>query len=307
MILHLLFYFSVYFSTFPFSFSIFLEKPEIVASPHDMHLTPGETVELPCRMVGDPEPEIVWMQNTNEISADYSPKMKIMSTGALKINAVDANDIGIYECIGRNEVGETRTQPIRMMVEGQEQQHNNNYNDNNRQWNGQQQQPGQQRNIDNNGVGQQHPQQPHRVPLSSNRVVGNEQPPHFIHTPMDRIVALNGDAARLDCMAMGIPEPDIQWYFNGRLVAQSTDELRIQANGSLVIVQPTLLQAGVYRCEATNHLGTVQSTATIQVKGKCQSVSLGVCVRERMCKRRENGNRSCILFKVKHSILRIKI
>lgn len=248
------------------------KKPEIVTSPHDMHLTTGETVELPCRMVGDPEPEIIWMQNTNEISADYSPKMNIMSTGTLKINTVDANDIGIYECIGRNEVGETRTQPIRMMVEGQQQQHNNN-NDNNQLWNVQ---PGQNnrqntvstRNINNNGVEQHQSIWQQHTPLSSLNLVANgqQQPPLFIYTPMDRIVALNGDAARLDCTATGVPEPVIQWYFNGRLVAQSTDELRIQANGSLVIVQPTLLQAGVYRCEATNHLGTIQSTATIQVK-----------------------------------------
>lgn len=263
-----------------------------------MHLTTGETVELPCRMVGDPEPEIIWMQNTNEISTDYSPKMQILSTGTLKINAVDSNDIGIYECIGRNEVGETRTQPIRMMVEqsssssttntnanNQNNRYNNN-NDNNQLWNvhlkpttSNRQNLELNRNIDNrnniyNNNGRQQQQQQYPSPYTAspfNSPIGNSlapQPPKFVYTPSDRIVGLNGDSVRLDCMATGNPTPEIQWYFNGRLVAQSTDALRIQANGSLVIVQPTLLLAGVYRCEATNHLGTIQSSGNIEVKGK---------------------------------------
>ncbi|XP_065362237.1 peroxidasin [Calliphora vicina] len=267
-------------------------KPEIVEAPHDMHLTTGETVELPCRMVGDPEPEIIWMQNTNEVSTDYSPKMQILSSGTLKINAVDSNDIGIYECIGRNEVGETRTQPIRMMVEQSTSpntypNNNNRYatthgeyngnNDNNQLWNVHLNQNNRQnteliRNIDNrNSIhsNRQVPAASAPAPYTASPLhPGNSllQPPTFVYTPSDRIVALNGDAVRLDCMATGNPTPDIQWYFNGRLVAQSTDALRIQTNGSLVIVQPTLLLAGVYRCEATNHLGTVQSSANIEVK-----------------------------------------
>lgn len=257
-----------------------------------MHLTTGETVELPCRMVGDPEPEIIWMQNTNEVTTGYSPKMQILSSGTLKINAVDSNDIGIYECIGRNEVGETRTQPIRMMIEQQQNTNNpsnnnkryttsshgnyydNGNNDNNQLLNVHLNQNNRQNNelihgnsnIGNGQRRQQQRQQPFTVsPLQQQP---QQQPPTLLHTPTDRIVALNGDAVRLDCMATGHPIPEIQWYFNGRLVAQSTDALRIQANGSLVIVQPTLLQAGVYRCEATNHLGTVQASAHIDVKGK---------------------------------------
>ncbi|KAI9587171.1 hypothetical protein GQX74_003018 [Glossina fuscipes] len=56
--------------------------------------------------------------------------------------------------------------------------------------------------------------------------------PRFIHTPKDRVVAVSAiESLRLDCVAVGFPTPEIQWYFNGRLVAQSTDALRIQANG----------------------------------------------------------------------------
>uniref|UniRef100_T1PGN3 Cell adhesion molecule-related/down-regulated by oncogenes n=1 Tax=Musca domestica TaxID=7370 RepID=T1PGN3_MUSDO len=310
------------------------KKPEIVTAPHDMHLTTGESVELPCRMVGDPQPDIIWMQNTNEISQDYAPKMQVMPTGTLKINDVNANDIGIYECIGRNEVGETRTQPIRMIVDNdipihglENSQNNNNYhyisngNNNNQLWN-QPQSPfqplpvgegehfatnarlypdsthngGHVNNNNNNdynrnsGFDEQFQpfstwHRPVQTPATINlptrqqksrptpatrqqTTVQQPQPqaPIFVLTPTDAIVALNGDPVRLDCLASGLPVPEILWYFNGRLVAQSTDALRIQANGSLVIVKPTLLQAGTYRCEATNALGSVQSTANIDVK-----------------------------------------
>ncbi|XP_061393833.1 peroxidasin [Musca vetustissima] len=222
------------------------KKPEIVTAPLDMHLTAGESVELPCRMVGDPQPEIIWMQNTNEISQDYAPKMQVMPTGTLKINDVNANDIGIYECIGRNEVGETRTQPIRMVVD------NNN------------------RPIETPRTINSDAQRQTSRPTQTTRQPTTQQPqpqaPVFILSPSDAIVALNGDPVRLDCLATGLPVPEILWYFNGRLVAQSTDALRIQANGSLVIVKPTLLQAGTYRCEATNALGSVQASANIDVK-----------------------------------------
>lgn len=355
----------------------FSEKPEIVTAPHDMHLTTGESVELPCRMVGDPQPEIIWMQNTNEISTDYAPKMQVLPTGSLKINAVDSNDIGIYECIGRNEVGETRTQPIRMMVENDipaihtglggfavagnnENYHYNtatgNTNNNNQVWN-QPQTPFHASNGiqypdlthtsaiagNNNGPSLQYPtvfevyapqqQQPFntwRQPVQTPVVLSPpstwQQPRHpqpytprhttplftttpptttaspspqyekpaFILTPSDAIVALNGDPVRLDCLASGIPRPEILWYFNNRLVSQSTDVLRLQTNGSLVITKPTLMEAGTYRCAATNPLGTVQVTANIEVKGKSIH-NARVCLLASMA---EGGNMSKLCMRV---------
>uniref|UniRef100_A0A1B0AI47 Ig-like domain-containing protein n=1 Tax=Glossina pallidipes TaxID=7398 RepID=A0A1B0AI47_GLOPL len=289
------------------------KKPEIITAPHDIHVTTGETVELPCHMTGDPQPEIVWMQNTNEINADFAPKMQILPTGTLKIYAFNSNDIGIYECIGRNEVGETRTQPIRIMMmmmmtttttttttmtlpkKGTNANNNNNnnnqygpyyssdggsHNDNNNNnnnnvyvsnqlWHDQQHietEEAQQHqlelsprhtsklatNNDNNGVERQRSSNTnsnnnniwHTYALSSDattqgpaiNVTGliEQAHPHFIHTPKDRVVAVSAiESLRLDCVAVGVPTPEIQWYFNGRLVAQSTDALRIQANGSL--------------------------------------------------------------------------
>lgn len=212
--------------------------PQIIEAPHDVHSRLGETIEMPCLMTGDPTPEIIWMQNTNYIPTDdeYSNRLQILPSGSLRINSVESNDIGVYECIGRNSMGEIKTPPVRMQLDTATY------------------------HIDNT----------HYNNIISNKhlVYDLDQAPSFVYTPKDLTISLHGDAVLLDCMANGKPTPEIQWYFNGRLIAQSTDNMRLQANGSLVLYDPSLQMTGVYRCEATNHLGKIQASANIDVKGK---------------------------------------
>ena len=206
-----------------------------------MHSKLGETVELPCLMTGDPTPEIIWMQNTNEIPFDdeYSNRLQLLPNGALRIYALESNDIGIYECIGRNAMGETRTQPIRMMLESNHASHDyDSYN----------------HDRYNQNINQVAPDQ--------------DGAPVFVQTPADREISLHDEAVLLDCVANGQPIPEIQWFFNNRPISQSTDYLRLQSNGSLVLFQPSLEMTGTYRCVARNRLGQIEAKADIQVKGK---------------------------------------
>ncbi|KAM8709189.1 hypothetical protein ACLKA7_016061 [Drosophila subpalustris] len=213
-------------------------KPELLAGPHDMQVNSGETVNMPCEVEGQPKPELIWMQNTNEIGVEQAPRMQVLASGTLRINGVESNDIGIYECIARNEMGEIKSQPIRMMV-----------ND-----------------ADGRLNAQQHDESSNQVWAAPDaRPI--PMPPHFTHQPHDQIVALHGAGhVLLDCVAAGWPQPDIQWFFNGRQLSQSTSTLQLQANGSLVLLEPSQLTAGTYRCEAHNSLGSVQATARIEVK-----------------------------------------
>ncbi|XP_055843277.1 peroxidasin [Episyrphus balteatus] len=190
-------------------------KPQMIEEPHDMQTYFGQTVELPCTVIGDPEPEVVWMHNTNEISDDYSPRMQILDSGNLQIRSVDNNDVGIYECIGRNDIGETKSQPIRMIV-------------------------------------------------NTNEVL-RQEPPQFVHQPKDTIVGID-DFTVLDCTASGFPVPEIQWYFNGRQVSQSTQTTRVLSNGSLEISEATLRSSGTYKCIASNAFGSVQAKVKVEVK-----------------------------------------
>lgn len=118
----------------------YLEQPEIIVRPHDLQVSTGTTAELSCRMNGDPLPEIVWLQNANTLTREIltGSNMQILPDGTLQITNIRLQDEGIYECLGRNEAGETRTQPVRVMVtdaftmaNNDENNNNNNNNENN--------------------------------------------------------------------------------------------------------------------------------------------------------------------------------
>lgn len=74
----------------------------------------GETIELICVVNGDPAPQITWIRNTDQITA--TSRMRVLPNGSLRIEQVRSEDNGIYECIGKNEVGESRSRPVRIVV-----------------------------------------------------------------------------------------------------------------------------------------------------------------------------------------------
>lgn len=65
----------------------------------------------------------------------------------------------------------------------------------------------------------------------------------------------------------GVPEPQILWYINGTPLSQSTETSRVHANGTLIIENPNANVSGIYKCEATNYLGTVSATADVRING----------------------------------------
>lgn len=218
--------------------------------PQDTQAASGEQVVLSCEVTGLPRPQVTWMHNTNELGEEQTGS-EVLASGSLLIQSVGARDMGIYQCIVRNEMGELRSQPVRLVV-------NNNA-----------------AAAAAAGGEQESENQVWAVagssPTSSSlpSPPTSPAPPKFTHQPHDQIVALHGPGhVLLDCAASGSPQPDIQWFVNGRQLTQSRPDVQLQANGSLVLVQPTQLSAGTYRCEAHNSLGFVQATARIEVKGE---------------------------------------
>lgn len=203
----------------------------MIEGPHDMEINSGEIVELPCKVTGDPEPQIIWMQNSNEIPIDENSHYEILNNGVLRINHVTKDDIGVYECMARNSIGEIKSRRIRMIVN---QVQNTNTNTNNQ---------------------------------INDRNYINLQSPRFILLPYDMKVNTK-DSITLHCLASGNPTPQINWYFNNRQLQLSTNQARIHSNGSLIIKNPTRRYDGVYTCEASNSLGSIQANARIQITGK---------------------------------------
>lgn len=90
-------------------------KPKIVEEPNDVELTLGGTAVFTCRVSGDPTPEITWMLNSNEIHIDYS-RVNILPDGSLRVDKASESDIGQYECMAKNDMGEVKSKSAKMIV-----------------------------------------------------------------------------------------------------------------------------------------------------------------------------------------------
>ena len=71
--------------------------------------------------------------------------------------------------------------------------------------------------------------------------------------------------ASLPCKAEGLPSPEIAW---GRVFRSLPSERHVMhGNGTLVISETQLTDAGWYVCQAKNVLGTSRSTTLLIVQG----------------------------------------
>jgi len=75
-------------------------------------------------------------------------------------------------------------------------------------------------------------------------------------------ISLVGATAELPCVATGIPNPRIQWYFNDEKVDDNS-LMTTSEDGTLRIESVTSDVSGYYRCEATNPSGTDQKTSQL--------------------------------------------
>ncbi|XP_040284036.1 immunoglobulin superfamily member 10 [Bufo bufo] len=90
------------------------------------------------------------------------------------------------------------------------------------------------------------------------------KPPHNIHTRV-------GSPVHLNCMAIGIPKPEISWELPDLSILTTGSKGRhmgsglLQPQGTLVVQNPRTSDSGMYRCIAKNPLGTDSSTTYLKV------------------------------------------
>jgi peroxidase len=63
--------------------------------PNDLEVVTGATAMFKCAAQGDPEPEIKWMINSNEIDSNDS-RFNVLPDGTLKIDKTDMNHQGLW-------------------------------------------------------------------------------------------------------------------------------------------------------------------------------------------------------------------
>uniref|UniRef100_A0A8C3A6W8 Ig-like domain-containing protein n=1 Tax=Cyclopterus lumpus TaxID=8103 RepID=A0A8C3A6W8_CYCLU len=96
-------------------------------------------------------------------------------------------------------------------------------------------------------------------------------PPRITNT-LTSITRVNrGSPVKLNCVATGIPKPDISWTLPGRTTLVPHNRFTVQGGihmteeGSLVIQNLMLMNSGIYKCNAKNALGTDFKSTYLQV------------------------------------------
>ena len=96
-------------------------------------------------------------------------------------------------------------------------------------------------------------------------------PPQITTAPPSVIRVYRGTSVSLNCIAVGIPKPDISWTLPGRTTLVPSSRfiaqggIHLTGEGSLVIPDPGLMDSGIYKCNAKNVLGTDFKATYLQV------------------------------------------
>ncbi|KAG7177543.1 Peroxidasin-like 6, partial [Homarus americanus] len=93
-------------------------KPLIKEGPADVDVKFGGTAYFTCKVEGNPQPEVVWFHN-NEVIGD-NERYNILNDGTLMIENTQDGDVGYYECMATNPMGEVKSRKAKMVPEEQQ-------------------------------------------------------------------------------------------------------------------------------------------------------------------------------------------
>ncbi|XP_043587451.1 peroxidasin [Bombus pyrosoma] len=277
-------------------------EPRIMNGPQDVEVRLGGTISFTCEVIGDPIPEIKWMRDSNEVSADGN-RYVIEDDGTLVISDVTEQDTGEYECMAKSEMGFTKSRKARAVItvspslrftelpESQTVQvgvdasfickvdgrpaptiH----------WwrNGQKLDVGGRIAIEDEGsllrifavkesdsaryVCQAKNSNGYAETSADLRVVDESySPPKLTYEPRD-MEAESGAIIEIPCRVEGFPKPVIQWKKDGTAVEGS--RFRVSRGGSLYLYNVTAADTGRYECSAVNQYGRATAQALVRVR-----------------------------------------
>lgn len=92
-----------------------------------------------------------------------------------------------------------------------------------------------------------------------------EFPPQFIAEPQSKNISLN-ENFEIKCQAEGVPEPTVEWFFNGKS-ADETNNARREVTASKIVVKETQKSdKGNYACVVSNTHGYISKDIYINVQ-----------------------------------------
>ncbi|XP_077997324.1 muscle M-line assembly protein unc-89-like [Glandiceps talaboti] len=83
----------------------------------------------------------------------------------------------------------------------------------------------------------------------------------------------NGTTVRFECHVQGIPDPDIQWFKDKKVIQEGPHSVLYQDDHQccLIIHNTTRQDDGVYTCQATNKVGSAKTSGELVVEGSGSS------------------------------------
>ncbi|XP_061918038.1 immunoglobulin superfamily member 10-like [Entelurus aequoreus] len=267
---------------------------------------PGGNIRFDCEAVGEPKPKILWMLPDNDVIAASNERYLLHVNGSLDIRNVKLMDAGEYVCMARNPAGENR-KVYKLEIDGNPPVING-YHQNRTvtkdfstkysrkfmdckaegsptptiTWimpdNIFLRAPyfGGRINVHHNGTLEIRNVRPtdtgeficmarndggEAVLVVQLKVTNTLRRPIFKNPFNERIVSPLGKTNVLNCSADGYPKPDITWILPNGTRRNSRD-------GTLVIYNARVEDAGKYRCGAKNMMGYIEKLIILDVGQK---------------------------------------
>jgi Immunoglobulin I-set domain len=102
-----------------------------------------------------------------------------------------------------------------------------------------------------------------RLPIKLKVRTGQKEAPEILE-PLKNMIIREGDSVVLTTQIVGLPKPKVTWFKNGKEITgnSKTDKDTYM----LQIITPTLDDTGEYTAKAENPMGSVETTATLNVE-----------------------------------------
>ena len=215
------------------AYSSSIAPPTAVAAQSSVTATEGQTAQLVCTVTGDPNPTVTWQSGGVTIPNPNTATITTQNSGAILVfNPVQLSNAGSYQCTASNGVGSPASATVTLSV------------------------------------------------LSKYMVILLQHfylhflcaampfPPTVSLTPA--VSLTQGDSFTLNCQPTGNPAPTVSWTKDGVTISSSTPRITV-TGGVVTITGATLVEAGLYRCQAQNSLGSATATTSITVNGMCKT------------------------------------